>query len=90
VGTTVVPQSVWTHVAVTFDSGAFNLFVNGVSEASGTTATTFTANTLVYGQSGATSNFMDGDLDLGSYHSTKLSPQQIANIYNSQKSKFGL
>jgi hypothetical protein len=90
VGTTVIPQSVWTHVAVTFDAGAFNLFVNGVSEASGTTATTFTANTLVYGQSGATSNFMDGELDLGAYHSKGLSPEQIANIYNTQKSKFGL
>jgi len=31
-GTTVIPQNVWTHAAMTWDGNAWKLFVNGVEE----------------------------------------------------------
>lgn len=64
-GTTTVPRFTWTHVAVTFDNGAWKTYINGEREGSGTglAIPSDTSDSIYIGQDPVDSQYgWDGDI----------------------------
>ena len=80
----------WYHVTLSIDSGKnWILYVNGVTDSSGTTALTFNANTLRFGARNTGLEPYTGSMNGRFAVNRVMTATQIANIFNSQKAQYG-
>jgi hypothetical protein len=84
-GVTFLAAGGWSHVATTFNSGAWKLFINGVEVASKTSfvSTLFagTAN-LMIGRDAGPTHFFSGLIDEPAVYNRALAAHEIAAIFN--------
>jgi len=89
---TVATPGSWYHVAVTYNNGVWNLYVNGDVEASASgTYITQSTSGLAIGRKGESipyADFYGGLIDEVEIYNRALSPQEIQNIYVYGKSWF--
>ena len=86
-GTTNVSNNVWTHVAVTWDGSAVNLYFNGNSNRapfslSGARATNAAPVRIGSYQSGADTTNFNGIIDEVRVYNRALSSAEISDLYN--------
>lgn len=95
VSTGSVVESQWAHVAVTYDSaqGIMSFYINGSlsgqPDTTGTTIYSGTANVRIGARAGSTGDIVGnfpGNIDEVSLWKSKLSSQDITEIYNNGKS----
>jgi MSHA biogenesis protein MshQ len=97
-GSTTLSTNTWYHVCVTWDMANFNLYLNGVSDATAVSATTFLDSTSkilgiggrasIYGSGGGT-NYFNGKLDAVSIFNYALSSSQVTTLYGSSSTGIG-
>lgn len=88
-------SNVWIHLVGQFDTtnNVFNMYANGVSLGQTTAVTQEIGNvtsTLYIMSRGGSSLFMDAKLAVLKIYSYVLSPSEVLQNYNAQKSRFGL
>jgi hypothetical protein len=90
VGTFTVPNNVWQHIAFTYSStNTFMIYQNGVQVESIVSVQTWTPRLLQLCNN-ANGSFPTWVQDKISYANTVLTATQIVNIFNAQKSQYGL
>jgi hypothetical protein len=90
--TTTRSASTWYHVVCTFALGAntATVYVNGSSSASAFLETMTGAYSIYLGRTGAPATYYAFDLGLAMIYNRVLTTQEISNIYNNQRSRFGI
>ena len=93
-GTTVMTTNKWYLMCATNAGGsASKTYLNGILEASSSVYTPNTSNTaLTIGSSGRSSSIakFSGDISQVKFYQRELSAEEIKQIYDSQKSRYGL
>lgn len=83
-GTTTLPNGAWIHIGASYDAtGNFVLYLNGVSDGSGTSLQTFdfsTSSLLLANIVGLGQSFK-GNIDNVRMYNTVLTPEQVSEIY---------
>jgi hypothetical protein len=91
VSTTSLSLNTWYFGAVTFStSSGWVLYVNGVSESTNASTTTYTGNDNVQVAAYNAGNFLNGRIACASVYNRALSAAEILQNYNATKSRFGL
>lgn len=92
VSTTSLSLNTWYFGAVTFSTtSGWVLYVNGVSESTNASTTTYTGNDLLLiGAYVAASNLLTGRIACAYVYNRALSSTEILQNYNAVKSRFGL
>jgi hypothetical protein len=80
----------WLHLALTKSGNDFKLFCNGIERLATTVTSTASNGNLIIGGDTARSDYINGRIDNVSVHETTLTATQVLNIFNAQKSRFGL
>ena len=84
-----VPDAVNTHVAVTFDGNAYQLYMNGEPEDAPVVDNKVAASTDNYiGRQGST--YLAGEIPALKIYSRALTAQEIRSNFNAVKSRFGI
>jgi hypothetical protein len=84
--------NIWHSVTIVSDGTSYFIYKNGnllTSAATSTLGVTNNQRIAIGKVSGSAANF-SGNIDNITYYNTGLTQQQILNIYNQQKSRFGL
>lgn len=90
--TTSRSASTWYHVVCTFNvsGGTATVYVNGSSAASAFQETMVGAYSLYLGRTGSTATYYAFDLGLAMIYDRVLTTQEISDIYNNQRGRFGV
>jgi hypothetical protein len=84
----------WFHVVCTYGSGVKYIYINGVALTAQTgltgTIPTDTTGLFIGAYGPGTSYFMDGKIAVSRVYNKALTPAQVTQNFNAQKSRFGL
>lgn len=88
----VITLNTWQHVAITYSGTTCIFYVNGASVGSSGSITNPSSgsNSLIIGNNSSGTNNFDGKIDFVKIYDTSLSSKDIADLYNSTKSRYGL
>jgi len=87
--TTFPTPGVWTNVIIQRSGNIATIYYNTISIVSGTVTRNYAQGTTEIGRDGVTSVF-NGKISTVKYYNRALSPQEILQNYNAQKSRFGI
>jgi hypothetical protein len=92
VSTTTLALNTWYFGAVTFNTTTgWVLYVNGIQESTSISTTTFNGTQeILIGAYGTGGNVFSGKIAMATVYNKILTPQEVQQNYNSQKSRFGL
>lgn len=92
VSNTPFTTNTWYHGAVTFSiTSGFAMYQNGIPVGTNPSTSTFTGGNIVYiGAYEPSSNLLTGRISVAQIYNRVLTPQEILQNFNSQKSRFGL
>ena len=77
------PDNAWHHLALTWGSNNFGVFVDGVSVYTGTYSTLNTPTTFTLGSDGTANTSLNGSLDSVAIYDDVLTADEIKNHFNS-------
>ena len=86
--TTFPTPGVWTNVMIQRSGNIATIYYNTISIVSGTVTRNYAQGTTEIARDGVTSVF-NGKISTVKYYNRALSPQEILQNYNAQKSRFG-
>jgi hypothetical protein len=86
--TTFPTPGVWTNVIIQRSGNIATIYYNTISIVSGTVTRNYAQGTTEIARDGVTSVF-NGKISTVKYYNRALSPQEILQNYNAQKSRFG-
>ena len=91
----IVSPNTWYHVVSTFDSSTFTakVFVNGVESASNTNVNiswTTSAGNFQIGRSPGENYYFNGKISTGRAYNKTLTPDEVLQNFNAQRSRFGV
>jgi hypothetical protein len=87
--TTFPTPGVWTNVIIQRSGNIATIYYNTISIVSGTVTRNYAQGTTEIARDGVTSVF-NGKISTVKYYNRALSPQEILQNYNAQKSRFGI
>ena len=92
VSNTSIVANQWYHGVITFNtSSGFTMYQNGIVVGTNPSTSTFTGGNVVYiGAYGAAQNLLTGRISVAQIYNRVLTPQEVLQNFNSQKSRFGL
>jgi hypothetical protein len=87
-----ITLNTWQHVAVTYAGTSCTFYVNGASVGSSSSITNPSSgsNSLIIGNNSSGTNNFDGKIDFVKIYNASLSARDIADLYNSTRSRYGL
>ena len=80
--TSAISQDTWYHVVLVNNGGTFTLYLNGVSQGTGSTSSVSSSTSITIGSDG-TGNYFSGLIDDFGIWSRSLSTTEISALYNS-------
>jgi hypothetical protein len=83
-------NNIWYHLVGTYNSGAINLYVNGITGGSGNYTYSASSENLILGRYYAGSLSLEGQLSNVKFYNRTLTAQEILQNYNSTKMRYGL
>jgi hypothetical protein len=87
--TTFPTPGVWTNVIIQRSGNIATIYYNTISIVSGTVTRNYAQGTTEIARDGVTSVF-NGKISTVKYYNRALSPQEVLQNYNAQKSRFGI
>ncbi len=81
-------NNIWYHLAGTYNSGAINLYVNGITGGSGNYTYSASSENLILGRYYAGSLSLEGQLSNVKFYNRALTAQEIIQNYNATKKRY--
>lgn len=82
--------NVWFHLCLTKSGDNFKIYCNSIERLSTTITSTASNGSVIIGADTANADYINGNIENVSVHEVALTQQQITNIFNAQKARFGL
>jgi len=81
-------NNIWYHLVGTYNSGAINLYVNGITGGSGNYTYSASSENLILGRYYAGSFSLEGQLSNVKFYNRALTAQEVLQNYNATKKRY--
>jgi MSHA biogenesis protein MshQ len=81
-------NNIWYHLVGTYNSGAINLYVNGITGGSGNYTYSASSENLILGRYYAGTHSLEGQLSNVKFYNRSLTAQEVLQNYNATKGRY--